>query len=100
MNASQESTREDAQRSILNRLKRAQGQLRGVIAAVEEGRSCREVVTQLSAVSSALDKAGFAIVASAMSHCVSDPDAATTDEGSAQPTLSLDELEKIFLMLS
>ena len=44
----------DAQRRILNRLKRASGQLTAVIAAVESGGNCREVVTQLSAVSSAI----------------------------------------------
>lgn len=51
----------DAQRRILNRLRRARGQLNAVIDAVEGGGSCREVVTQLAAVSSALDRAGFAI---------------------------------------
>ena len=43
--------------AVLNRLRRAQGQLRGVITMIEEGRDCREVVTQLAAVSRALDKA-------------------------------------------
>ena len=47
---------------IANRLKRAHGQLAGVIAAVESDASCRGVGTQLAAVTSALDRAGFAIV--------------------------------------
>jgi hypothetical protein len=45
-------------KKILNRLRRAQGQLTAVIAAVENGGDCKTVVTQLAAVSGALDKAG------------------------------------------
>lgn len=84
-----------AQRRILNRLRRARGQLDAVLAAVEGGAPCRDVVTQLAAVSSALDKAGFAIVASAMKDCVDDPDAAAAEDG-----LTTEELEKLFLMLA
>ena len=51
---------------ILNRLRRAEGQLSGVIRMIEESRDCQDVVTQLAAVSKALDKAGFAIVASGL----------------------------------
>ena len=43
---------------ILNRLRRAEGQLGGVIRMLEEGRDCQDVVTLLAAVSKALDKAG------------------------------------------
>lgn len=48
---------EDAIAAVLNRLRRAQGQLGGVISMIEEGRDCKEVVTQLAAVSRALDRA-------------------------------------------
>ena len=65
-----------AQRRILNRLKRARGQLNAVIDAVEGGGDCRTVVTQLSAVSSALDKAGFAIISTAMRECLAEPSTA------------------------
>ena len=51
---------------VINRLKRAQGQLTGVLKMLEEGRDCEDVVTQLSAVSKALDRAGFAIIASGL----------------------------------
>ena len=44
---------------ILNRLRRAQGQLAGVIGMVEQGRDCKDVVIQLAAVSKALDRAGL-----------------------------------------
>lgn len=83
------------QKDIVNRLKRASGQLTAVIAAVEAGGDCRQVVTQLSAVSGAIDKAGFAIIARAMQECLSrDASASTTDKPTVQ------ELEKLFLSLS
>ena len=50
----------------LTRLKRAQGQLSGVISMIEEGEDCAAVLQQLAAVSRALDRAGFKIVASGM----------------------------------
>lgn len=81
-------------KKIVNRLRRAQGQLAAVIAMVESGRDCRDVVTQLSAVSSALDKAGFAIIASAMRDCVSEEG----PRASGKP--NVDDLEKLFLSLS
>jgi len=77
--------------AVLNRLRRAQGQLAGVIAMVESGRDCTEIVTQLAAVSRALDKAGFKIVASGMRQClVSGGDAPLAEE----------ELERLFLSLA
>lgn len=87
----------DIQRKIANRLKRAQGQLAAVIAAVEAGNDCRAVVTQLSAVSAAIDRAGFVIIASAMKGCVT----ATPDDQPGSPKrLSVDELEQLFLTLA
>ena len=92
-----------AVRKVANRLKRAQGQLAAVIAAVENGGDCRDVVTQLAAVSSALDRAGFAIVSTAMRQCVTHDDAATGSEAAGpgqRPKLTVDELEKLFLTLA
>ena len=80
-------------KAIVNRLKRAQGQLAAVISAVEAGGDCRAVVTQLSAVSGAIDKAGFAIIAKAMQECM-----ANTDKNENAPTVA--ELEKLFLSLA
>lgn len=82
------------QRAIVNRLKRAQGQLAAVITAIEAGGDCRAVVTQLSAVSGAIDKAGFAIIAKAMQDCLANGDKSDNDA----PTVA--ELEKLFLSLS
>lgn len=60
----------DTLTAALNRLRRAQGQLGGVIRMIEEGRECTDVVTQLAAVSRALDKAGFAIIATNLQQCI------------------------------
>ena len=78
---------------VLNRLRRAQGQLAGVIKAIEAGRDCKDVVTQLAAVSKALDRAGFKIIATSMRECV-----LGTDEGEAP--LTVEQLEKLFLSLA
>src|SRR4051795_13225864 len=55
---------------VINRLKRAQGQLAAVTRMLEEGRDCKDVVTQLAAVSKALDRAGFAIIATGLEQCI------------------------------
>ncbi len=93
-----DATKSDDLRKIVNRLKRAQGQLAAVIAAVESGADCRPVVTQLAAVSSAIDRAGFTIISSAMKECLIETDA--TDDTGEKKLLRVDELEKLFLSLS
>jgi DNA-binding FrmR family transcriptional regulator len=90
------TTRSDGQRKIVNRLKRAQGQLAAVIAAVEAGDDCRAVVTQLAAVSSAIDRAGFVIISSAMKDCL----ATDADGHASEPAVTVDELERLFLTLA
>lgn len=82
----------DAKRKIVNRLRRAHGQLAAVISAVEEDAHCRDVVQQLAAVSKALDRAGFLVISTALKECLTDPEA----EGSPDQ----DELEKLFLTLA
>ncbi|MFE5211993.1 metal-sensitive transcriptional regulator [Streptomyces sp. NPDC056600] len=84
---------EEAVSAVLKRLRRAQGQLTGVIAMIEDGRDCADVVTQLAAVSRALDRAGFKIVASGMRECL----AGERDES---PSMTEEELEKLFLSLA
>ncbi|MGH3533068.1 MAG: metal-sensitive transcriptional regulator [Mycobacterium sp.] len=85
---------EDSIGAVLNRLRRAQGQLAGVISMIEQGRDCKDVVTQLAAVSRALDRAGFKIVATGLRECVSGA------RSGAVPPLSESELEKLFLALA
>ena len=79
---------------VLNRLRRAHGQLAGVISMIDQGRDCKEVVTQLAAVSRALDRAGFKIVATGLRQCLT----GETDENSEPMTT--EELEKLFLALA
>jgi len=85
---------EDAIAAVLNRLRRAQGQLLGVISMIEQGRDCKDVVTQLAAVSRALDRAGFKIVATGLRECVT----GETEHGDEPMTEA--QLEKLFLALA
>ena len=78
---------------VVNRLRRAEGQLAAVRRAVQDGNDCEQVVIQLAAVSRALDKAGFAIIAGSMKQCVARGD----DEALA---LDVAKLEKLFLSLA
>ena len=84
----------DAQemKPVINRIRRAQGQLGGVLRMLEEGRDCEDVVTQLAAVSRALDRAGFAIVASGLQECMS--------RGEGTDTVDVKKMEKLFLSLA
>jgi DNA-binding FrmR family transcriptional regulator len=82
----------DEMAPVINRIKRAQGQLGGVLRMLEEGRECEDVVTQLAAVSRALDRAGFAIVASGLRQCL-------TEDGDVD-ALDVKKMEKLFLSLA
>ena len=77
---------------VVKRLKRAQGQIGGVIKMIEEGRDCADVVTQLAAASRALNRAGFKIIATGLEQCASDSNG-TADADRAQ-------LERLFLSLA
>lgn len=85
-------------RSTLNRLRRAQGQISGVIRMIEEGRDCEDVVTQLAAASRALDRAGFAIIASGLQQCAVDGGDGTFGPEGQEQTRA--RLEKLFLSLA
>ncbi len=80
---------------VLKRLRRAEGQVRGVIRMIEEGRDCADVVTQLAAVSRALDRAGFKIIATGLRQC-----ATPAESGSGGATMTQEQLEKLFLSLA
>jgi DNA-binding FrmR family transcriptional regulator len=83
---------EQVAKEIINRLRRARGQIDGVIGMIEAGRPCRDVVTQLAAASRALDRAGFKIVATGLRQCLSgEPE---------QQEMTTEELEKLFLSLA
>ena len=77
---------------VVKRLRRAEGQLAGVIRMLEAGRDCEDVVTQLAAVSKALDRAGFAIVASGLQQCLT--------AGDGVDSVDVKKMEKLFLSLA
>lgn len=85
-------------KAVLNRLRRAQGQISGVIRMIEEGRDCEDVVTQLAAASRALDRAGFAIIATGLQQCVADIDSGRKNDEDAVAMRA--RLEKLFLSLA
>ena len=75
---------------VVKRLRRAEGQLGGVIRMLEAGRECEDVVTQLAAVSKALDRAGYKIIATGLRQCL------VKDDGGVDEA----KLEKLFLSLA
>ncbi|AIY00940.1 hypothetical protein ART_1341 [Arthrobacter sp. PAMC 25486] len=81
---------EETTKPVINRLRRAHGQLAGVIRLLEEGQDCEKVVMQLAAVSKALDKAGFGMIAGGLKECLDGDDA----------ELDSAKLEKMFLSLA
>ncbi|MGW5482406.1 metal-sensitive transcriptional regulator [Streptomyces sp. NPDC004008] len=85
-------------RAVLNRLRRAQGQIAGVIRMIEEGRDCEDVVTQLAAASRALDRAGFAIIATGLQQCLTDGEDGSTPAEDREAMRA--RLEKLFLSLA
>jgi DNA-binding FrmR family transcriptional regulator len=85
---------EDSIAAVLNRLRRAQGQLSGVISMIEQGRDCKDIITQLAAVSRALDRAGFKIIATGMREC------GTRKGTNGDEPITEAELEKLFLALA
>jgi DNA-binding FrmR family transcriptional regulator len=84
---------DEVTQDALNRLRRAEGQLRGVQRLLEEGADCRDVVTQISAVQAALHRAGLRLMAAGMKHCLSEPDRAAADG------MTVEDMENLFLML-
>lgn len=79
---------------VIKRLRRAEGQIRGVIAMLESGRDCADVVTQLAAASRALDRAGFKIIASGLQQCV------VAQLNGEDQDIDVERLEKLFLSLA
>ena len=79
---------------LRKRLRRAGGQVQAVERMLADGRECRDIVTQLSAAISALEQAGFRLVASGLTYCIEHPDEA---EASGYP---LDEVQRMFLKLA
>jgi DNA-binding FrmR family transcriptional regulator len=78
--------------AISKRIKRAQGQLGAISRMLEEGRNCEEIVTQMSAVSKAVNTAAFTLISASLKECIVEGDS-NSDEVTAQ-------LQKLFLSLA
>ena len=78
--------------AVVNRLRRAQGQIGGILRMIEESRDCQDIVTQLAAVNHALDRAGFAIIATGLKQCLA--------ESNGEESVDIKTLEKLFLSLA
>jgi DNA-binding FrmR family transcriptional regulator len=61
-------------KKVLNRLKRAEGQIRGIQKMIEDEKECTDIITQLSAVRSSVDRTMGIIVAENLQNCLQNPD--------------------------
>ena len=77
----------------VNRLRRAEGQVRGVQRLLEEGADCKAVISQLSAAQAALHRAGLRLMAAGMRECLAEP------RGSDDEPMTIDAMEALFLKL-
>lgn len=72
---------DEAERTrILNRLRRLEGQIRGLQTMIETGKECDAVLTQVMAAKSALNQVGLHIIGHSMKRCLIDDTAETRDE--------------------
>lgn len=78
---------------LTRRLRRVEGQVRGIQQMLDDGRECRDVVNQIAAATRALEQAGFVLVAAGLRWCVANP------ERSEAEGYGIDEVQKMFLKL-
>lgn len=79
---------------LTRRLRRVEGQVRGVQQMLADGRECKEVLTQITAARKALDQAGFLLVANGLTWCLAHP------EESGSEGNSLEDMQRMFLKLA
>lgn len=79
---------------VRKRLHRVAGQVQGIERMLDEGRECRDVVTQLSAATKALEQAGFRLVAAGLAYCVEHPEEAEADG------YAVDAVQRMFMKLA
>lgn len=84
----------DVIEDVRRRLHRVAGQVGAVERMLDEGRECRDVVTQISAATKALEQVGFKLVAAGLTYCVQNPDDAEADG------YPLEEVQKMFMKLA
>ncbi len=88
---------EEVTDDVVLRLRRLEGQIRGIQRMLSEGQDCESVVTQLAAAKAALDRVSFRLVAAGMRDCVSSE---TGTDTATDGSMAVDDLEKLFLKLS
>jgi DNA-binding FrmR family transcriptional regulator len=76
---------------FIKRLRRAEGQIGGVIRMIEDGRSCEDIVHQLAAVSKAVNKAAFGLITAGLAECM-------LDEGKNAEEVQ-EQMQKLFLTM-
>jgi DNA-binding FrmR family transcriptional regulator len=79
---------------LTRRLRRIEGQVRGIQQMLTESRECRDIVAQVSAASNALDQVGFRLLVTGLGHCIEDPEAAAANG------FDIREVERLFLKLA
>jgi DNA-binding FrmR family transcriptional regulator len=70
----------ETREQIHKRLRRIEGQARGVQRMLDEERDCRDIVQQLAAIRSAVHQVGLEVMRIYASQCLNDPDSTTSDE--------------------
>jgi DNA-binding FrmR family transcriptional regulator len=81
---------------VIARLRRIEGQIRGLARMVEEEKACEDILTQLMAARSALDQAALRVISRYMEHCVPPT---LTAEGGAQVRQNLQRVLELLLRL-
>ena len=84
---------EDTIADLQKRLRRIEGQVRGIQAMLTDGRECADVVTQIAAASKAMEQVGFKLVASGLTYCLENPKEA------AKSGYDLERVEKMFMKI-
>jgi len=84
----------DEKQAVINRLKRVEGQVRGIQKMVEEDRYCMDILVQIRAIQSALQQVGFSVTERHIKHCVKD----AIDSGEGNETI--DELLTVLKQFS
>lgn len=79
---------------LIHRLRRVEGQVRGIQQMLADGRDCRDIVTQMSAATKALEQSGFLLVAAGLTWCLEDP------ERSAAEGYEVADVQKMFMKLT
>ncbi len=85
---------DDTVTDIVKRLRRIEGQVRGIQQMLTDGRDCRDIVTQMSAANKALEQAGFTLVAAGLTWCLQNP------ERSAEQGYDISDVQKMFTKLA